>query len=336
MRPREAQHSEPEAVFFDAVVKCCTYVPYLHNFLVGRILFDADAAAQSGRATVQKRIAEAIGVTPLGLAPSPVYSLIYRSGVDAFGRSRALRCPHYISDSGRCGIWRNRNSICATWFCKHVRGHLGYRFWRDGLQRLLQAVEMDLARWCVLELEFGDESLRLLVANGDWGFEAGTVSGDSIDNRVDQRARASTWGKWHGREQEFYRRCGELVSQMDWTDVLAVCGAEALGYARLTQEAYHQLRSDAIPTKLRAGPFYVAHTSEAVLRVNTYSPYDPLDVPETVMQLLRYFDGRPTADALAAIADKRGVSLDAALVRKMTDFKLLVDPEGPIDTRQRT
>jgi hypothetical protein len=69
-------------------------------------------------------------------------------------------------------------------------------------------------------------------------------------------------------------------------------------------------------------------------RVKTYSDFDPLDVPNAVMELLQYFDGRPVVDALAAIADERGVSLDAALVRKMVDFKLLAPPEIPVTTRE--
>jgi hypothetical protein len=330
MRPREGQESGAAAYFFDPVVKCCTYVPTLPNFLVGRILSDTDTAAQYGRATVQKRIADAVGVTPLGLAPPPVHSLLYRSSTEAFGRSRTLRCPHYIEDSGFCGIWRNRNAVCATWFCKHVRGNVGYTFWRDSLQRVLQATEADLARWCALELRLGDDALRLLVASGDWTFEAGTVTGDSLDNRVDQKAHARIWGEWHGRQHEFFSRCGELVSPLAWADVLAICGAEARGYARLTEEAYGRLTADDIPSHLRAGPFHVAQMRESMTRVSTYSIYDPLDVPDTVMQLLQYFDGRPTADALAAIAEERGVSLDPALVRKMVDFELLVRPEMQI------
>jgi hypothetical protein len=42
-----------------------------------------------------------------------------------------------------------------------------------------------------------------------------------------------------------------------------------------------------------------------------------------LLELLPYFDGRPTKDVLAAIEDERGVSLDPALVRKMVDFGLL-------------
>jgi hypothetical protein len=52
------------------------------------------------------------------------------------------------------------------------------------------------------------------------------------------------------------------------------------------------------------------------------------------MELLQYFDGRPVVDALAAIADERGVRLDSALIRKMVDFKLLVPPETLVSTRE--
>jgi hypothetical protein len=316
-----------QSYFFDPVIKCCTWVPNLQNFLVGRILSDADPAAQFGRATVEKRIADGIGVSPLGLAPSPVFSLMYQNSSQSFGRSRTLSCPHYIKDGGRCGIWRNRNSVCTTWFCKHVRGQVGFTFWRDSLHPVLQTVERALARWCLLELKFDHEALRHLVGTDDWANEAETVTGASLDNRVDRNAYARIWGKWLGREQEFFARCAELVSPLSWADALAIAGPQAQVYARLTQEAYGQLISDEVPSTLKVGPFHLVQIENAMTRVNTYSVYDPLDVPQAVMELLRYFDGRPTERTLAAIADERGVSLDPALVRKLVDFKLLV-PAG--------
>jgi hypothetical protein len=334
MCAREGQESASASYFFDPVVRCCSYVPDLHNFLVGRILSDTDPAAQHGRATVEKRIADSVGVTPLGLKQPPVYALLYGSSSEAFGRSRALRCPHYLEEGNRCGIWRNRESTCATWFCKHVRGDLGYRFWRGMLHHLLRAVETDLARWCVLELQLGDDALRHAVASGDWTSEAEAITVDSLDNRVDRKAYARAWGEWRGREQEFFCRCGELVRPLAWTDVLAICGPNTRAYARLTQEAYRRLTSDDIPSNLSVGRFEVLQVQRAVTRVNTYNDFDPLDVPNTMMELLRYFDGRPVAEALAAIADERGVSLDAALIRKMVDFKLLVPPQMPVPTRE--
>jgi hypothetical protein len=321
------QGSGAESCFFDPVIKCCTWVPTLQNFLVGRILSDTEPDAQFGRASVERRIAQGIGVSPLGLAQPPVFSLLYKNSSDFFGRSRSLSCPHFIEEGGRCGVWRNRNSTCATWFCKHTRGHVGFAFWRDGLHRLLQTVELALARWCLLELQVSAETLRHLAAREDWSQEAGAVTGDVLDNRVDRKAYVRIWGEWLGREHEFFGRCAELVSPLSWADVLALSGPEARAYARLTQEAYSRLVSEEVPSTLKVGSFHLVQIENAITRVSTYSDYDPIDIPQTVMELLRYFDGRPTEQALAVIAEERGVRLDPALVRKMVDFKLLVAPE---------
>lgn len=319
--------SGAQAYFFDPNVKCCTWVPNLQNFLVGSILADTDPGAQFGRATVEKRIADGIGVSPLGLAQPAVFSLLYKNSSDSFGRSRSLICPHYIQEGGRCGVWRHRNSTCATWFCKHTRGQVGFAFWRDSLHRLLQIVERGLARWCLLELEVSVESLRRLVGSENWEWEAETVTGDLLDNRLDRMAYLRAWGGWFGREREFFGRCAELVNPLSWGKALDICGPEARVYARLTREAYNRMTSDEIPSTLKVGSFHLVQIENAMTRVSTYSDYDPLDIPQAVMELLHYFDGRTTEEALAAIAGERGVRLDPALVRKMVDFKLLVPPE---------
>jgi hypothetical protein len=312
--------------YFDPVIKCCTYIPELPNFLVGRILSDDDPAAQFGRATVEKRIKDGFAVTPLGLAQPPVFSLLYRSSEQSFGRSSTLRCPHYIEDGGRCGVWRNRDSTCATWFCKHVRGNVGYTFWRESLHRLLLVVERDLARWCVLEMHPSNDLLEQLVASASWTSAAERVTGESLDSKVNQETYARLWGEWCARESEFFLRCAQLVSPLSWAEVLAIAGPEARAYAHLTKQAYNRLISDDVPPALNAGSIQLVQIQHEMTRVNTYNSYDPLDVPRIVMEVLHYFDGRPTEDALASIADERGIRLDLDLVRKMVDFGLLVQP----------
>ena len=61
--------------------------------------------------------------------------------------------------------------------------------------------------------------------------------------------------------------------------------------------------------------------------MSSYSDYDPLELPSAVMELLPFFDGRPTAEALAEIEAERGVRLEPALVRKLIDFQVLVVPD---------
>jgi hypothetical protein len=73
----------------------------------------------------------------------------------------------------------------------------------------------------------------------------------------------------------------------------------------------------------------LALMTRATTRVSTYSGYDPLDVPNQVMELLPYFDGRPTEDVLAAIASERGIRLEPGLVRKLVDFMVLVPAKTP-------
>lgn len=319
----------PDVVLFNPSTKCCTYVPTLPNYLVGRILADTDPAAEFGRVTVETRIAEGVGVSPVGVVKPPEFSVLYNASTDAFGRARALRCPHYIEDGGRCGIWAHRYSVCATWFCKKVRGQVGDRFW-NGMLELLGAVEVDLARWCVLELSIGDEAMSHLIGTSGWSDLAPEdVTAASLDRRADPAVQARLWGAWHGREREFYRRCAELVEPLSWPDVLGVCGPGVRAQAKLTRSAYEKLIATDIAPALTAGPLEIVWRRGGTMRVTTYNSYDPLDIPEVLFETLRYFDGRPTADALTSITEETGVRLETDLVRKLSDFGLLV----PADTK---
>lgn len=316
-----------KGTFFDPAIKCCTYLPTLYNFLVGRILTDEDPSRRQGRDTVAVRLARGIGVSPLGLMPTPTWALLYGNSRNSFGKAKSLKCPHYLAESGRCGVWANRESTCFTWFCKHVRGNTGFQFWRDGLHQLLQAVEIDLARWCLLEIGVSPEMRAHAMDAKAWKGEAETATGAALDNEPDVEAYAKSWGEWRGRETEFYIRCADLVDRLSWRDVLAICGPDVRAHALAAQEAYRRLKSEDLPTPVKAGGFQIVSLGRETVRLNTYSEYDPIDVPRVVLDLLAQFDGRPTADVLLAIAEEYGVALEPDLVRKMADFDLLVSPE---------
>lgn len=327
MVPTQQQRDAREH-YFSPAIKCCTYIPTLRNFLVGRILADNGPASQHGRLTVLDRIAQGVGVSPLGLTQSPVFNLLYeRASLSTFGCNRTLVCPHYIADSGRCGIWRHRESTCATWFCKHVRGDVGFSFWRRSLQQLLVAIEEELCRWCVVELDFDDDTLRHLFTAARWNTEGDSLSVESLDNRVERDSYKQLWGKWTDREEEFFLACAHLIDPLTWQDVLRICGPEVRALARLTQEAYGQLTTETPLPPLKVGGLQLVQITHEAARVITYSEYDPVDIPRALLELLHYFDGRPTEEALEAIESEKGLRLDPALVRKLSDFALLV-PQG--------
>jgi hypothetical protein len=309
--------------FFNPETKCCTYVPVLPNFLVGRILEDADPAFATGRATVEERLRSGVAVTPLGIGQPPAFALMYKqSSTTLFGQSRSLRCPHYLEDGGHCGVWEHRAAICCTWFCKHVRGAVGYGFWTV-LHRLLGAVENMLARWCVLQLDPGVTALGRLFPQPRPG-ERTHIDPRALDGQVDPVAFRSLWGRWAGREEHFYRECAHEVKPLTWEQVSAIGGPEISLYSKLVQDAHRQLRARELPPALQVGSFQVLKMGPESGCVSAYSTQDPLELPRALLDALPAFDGRPIQDALDAIEAEKNIKIHPGLVRKLVDFQILV------------
>jgi hypothetical protein len=331
MLPAPGPPAAPSALFFEPETKCCTYVPALPNFLVGAILDDDDPALAAGRASVEKRIADRVGVSPLGLQAPPVHRLLYRTGGEGvFGRARALRCPHYVAEAGgACGIWRHRNSVCSTWFCKYSRGATGQGFWQ-ALDQLLATVERELARWCLLRLGVGAPVLgRLLPRGTDRDLSGPPLDGAAVDGRVDNAGYRALWGGWQGREAELYRAAGRLAAGLGWDDVVRLGGASVQAHARIVEGLHRALGVDAIPDRLVVGALRTVALGRSRVRLTTYSAYDPLDVPRVLLEALDCFDGRPTREALRRIRQERHIDVQPDLVRRLVDFGVLVPVDRP-------
>jgi hypothetical protein len=61
-------------------------------------------------------------------------------------------------------------------------------------------------------------------------------------------------------------------------------------------------------------------------RVVSYSHYDPVRLPATLISVLPSFDGRPVEQVLEAIAAEAQITLDRELVRMLVDFEVLAPP----------
>jgi len=321
----------PGAESFNPATKCCTYLPVLPNYLVGGILADTSPEGAAGRASVEARIARRIAVTPLGLSRPAVPDLLYQFGsVRGFGHSLAMRCPHYLEEGGRCGIWQHRNAVCATWFCKHDRGEAGAAFWQR-VQELLSTLERDLARWCLVELGVGHAALARLFPLSERshrpdGFQ---LSAPDLDDASDPGLHAELWGEWLGREVEMFRASARLMEGADVVEVLRRSGPDARIRVELVRAAWQRLNDDRLPMSLRAGPLRVIRVDGRTCRLTTYSGLDPVEVPRDLFDALSYFEGRSTEDARAAMSREGGLTLSTSLIRKMVDFGVLVSSDEP-------
>jgi Fe-S-cluster containining protein len=301
--------------------KCCTYLPVLPNFIIGRIL-NHEADAGQGVASIRQRIAQQVAVTPLGLMQLPSYALMYEAlSKGGFGRSIALLCPHYDStEGGRCSIWAHRNSVCTTWFCKHTRGKVGATFW-DALKALLEAVERDLA--VHLALAGGipprvvEECSRMSPAHLREQYFL------EVSKDCDSWSSRERWVAWYGRQEAFFRHCGDAVDGMSWTDVRGVCGPRLGMLSGVVKDAYDALVSKDLPIALRVAKLTLLPDGPTTSSVSTYRALDTLSLDNDLIQVLRYFDGRPHAAVVAEIEEKEDLSLDEPLLRLLLDYDIL-------------
>jgi hypothetical protein len=284
-----------ETEYFNPRLKCCTFVPVLPNYLVGRILRDHARSSARGRASVVARIAAGVAVTPLGLG-----RVTAQETPDAvFGLDESFLCPHFVRDDGTCGIWRHRDAVCATFFCKMVRGAVGASFWR-ALRQLLDATEQMLAWQCAEQL----------------GVEV-TVTGTS--------APTATWGSWAGREHALYEEAAGLVERLSWREILERAGPDVRLHAEHVREAHARLRAPAIPAgPLRRSPFIATDVGASAVRVTTYSGMDPLTLPRALFDVLGDFEGRTAASAIAAIEAEQGLTIEPDVVGRLIDFQVLL------------
>ncbi len=316
---------------FDPDVKCCTFTPVLHNYLAGFLLTDDDPSLDAGRASVLRRVESGENVTPLGIGRSPrdQMALEHAGPSDAFGRHPDLRCPHYLLESGMCGIWKYREATCATWFCKHLRGSVGFRFWRRSLQ-LISAIENQLSAWCMVELEPGETSIvRTFAPIEGQAVRSDVFSEGAFDGRPSEAAQRANWGAWHGREREYFERCASLVAELSWSDVRDIGGLNMSICERLVRDGYRDLVTESLPDRLRLADMHVLGSSDAAVRLVTYSKFDPLDVPRPVVDALHYFDGRPTGEAIGAAEKQVGQELDPLVFVRLADFGILEDVSEP-------
>lgn len=312
--------------YFDPKVRCCSYVPELPNFLIGRILMEKDLKNVPGRDKLIKRLDEKLHATPLGLGSGKLYSLIYDNSNRAFGTSFHLRCPYYIEEGDLCGIWKHRNSVCSTWFCKHERGNEGARFW-EAVKRLLNTIEYNLAYVCLKELKMDNsaifELLALKEAKGPDNPARYLVTSE-LDNKTDEMKYRQLWGNYADREIEFYIKCAEYANKLKWKDVMDLCGPEVSLMVPLVKEAFLRLKTTELPDFLESAQVKISQITDEEVLIETYSEYNPISLPPSIFEILSGFDGRSTKDVLRSLLKEKKLDVDEEFIRVLVDYHILI------------
>jgi hypothetical protein len=307
----EDARTEASPGFFRPDIKCCSYHPTLPNYLVGAALRDTSTAGEEGRSRLRAKVAARVGVTMTWLAAPRKYLVLYDAARESsFGRSDSLLCPYFERATGGCTVWPYRESICATFFCKHASGATGQAFW-VALKRYLAHVEVTLARYAATSLRGTAPPAELPRMK---------LTRDDLEDRAPADADyALLWGGWAGREEAFYVECARLVQELGREELARVVddagGRELL--AELT------LRLEAVTTPTLAPRLVLNKDLRRVpapggMQVTTYSTYDPLFLTQDLYDALALFTAEESVtDALARLARDHDVELPTALLLEM-------------------
>jgi Fe-S-cluster containining protein len=103
--------------------KCCTYRPFIANFLVGGF---------SSSGVLSEHLLKEWDFLIVGLAPNLIYrNQFLKKGKWGFGTESSLLCSFYHKGSGGCRIWSSRPAVCRTFFCKSSYQETGAFYWKS-------------------------------------------------------------------------------------------------------------------------------------------------------------------------------------------------------------
>ncbi len=281
-----------------------------------------------GRSSVVARIGRHDAVTPVGLGWPHAQGELYKDSQAHFGRHEGLRCPHFVTteQGGRCGIWRDRNATCATWFCKHDRGEAGRRVWM-AIRDLLGTVDGQLAWHALDALGISEERRERLVPR------AGLLRGyDLVDGHRGPPKiadRKAVWGRWYGRETAFYEACAQLVDGYSWDDIRRIVGRTLDAPLAAVTEAIRALRPRPLPTAPVQGKLTRHEHTDGKTLVSGYSTYDSLVLSTEQSDALNLFDGAPLPLVRHRLQEI-GLTIDDATLQQWLDAELLLPSK---DTR---
>jgi len=316
--------------WYKSSAKCCTYWPALPNYTVGGILNDASAEGQLSRHPLTA-YATSVEANPRGVNVPFDYQVSYLHYRDQFGQSGRLLCPYYTSEatgvegSGGCQIWRHRPAVCMTFFCKISSGPLGQRFWSEA-KRLLLAIEERLPVWCAKELGIAPAGLLTPLSQPD------RLSREPANRQTSSTnpkpVPAESWGPWRNREVEFFINCERLVASLSWPEVVAICGAEVGALGSVVHSTSVEMLSQDMPARMSLGPMQLLGTTPRGVMVSTYRTTDPRELDRRLLACLLEVDNA-TAEEITNIAAQRyGISLDNALIRRLAEFGILRGSPG--------
>lgn len=206
---------------YEEKLKCCTFHPFLPNYLVGQILLDQKKNPSFVSEVMKHKISTREYVLPLGMVAPVSYQVDFnKNKAEEFGKRSDWLCPYYDKIQDRCGIWRNRGSVCTSFYCKSSKGIKGKRFWNEALD-YLSYVEMALAEEALVNLDFSPRQISDLL--GYINRHQGTKLELKSDSLELKKVKA-LWNGYFEDQEGFFIKTLEIVKSLSKSQMTELMG----------------------------------------------------------------------------------------------------------------
>jgi len=293
---------------YHANTKCCSYQPGHVNYLVGGLL--AEGKMPEGAARMRERIKRKLG-EPYGVSSPPDLRAKYESMESGNIKvNEHLRCEFYNnSGAGSCGIWFYRDAVCSMFFCKHEHGADGKDFWAKA-KEYLEFAEDQLSRYAAYRID------------PDLYYRAeARLQDEELEQTYEEM-----WGDFVGDEENFYRKCFEIVSALNVNEFQRIMGLEGMILLDELEQCFRKLgpmqKSHALILSKQT------HTMEldaSTVAVSGHSNADYLTLSRREWDALKSLSLKESRKAaLARIKSQFSVDFSAERIEQLQRFRILI------------
>jgi Fe-S-cluster containining protein len=303
--------------------------PIIRSFqiiLVGGILSDPDPGLDEGRRRIRERIEKRVAVTPQALYFPKRYRLMHKYGMpQSFGRSSTMLCPYYVKENGLCSIWKFRDAMCSTYFCKTVAGNEGQKFWKV-LRTYINHAEGSLCLYPLYKMNWDIEST--------WDYyndlESATLQPEDLDETApSEESYQKMWRDWVGREEEFYRESYRIVSELTRDEFNRIAGITGNVILSWLKEKYNDVMNPKIPPVLFKYPQLLAIPMTDGESYSVRTDVGFFTIMTALREILNYFDGvRTTEEIKKIVLEEYQDELSDELIQSMYFNHLVLPMSG--------
>lgn len=195
-------------------LKCCTFWPFIPNYVVGQILLSKEAKYQEAQQVILNHIQKRHWNLPIGLVAPGDYQMSFKKNKKkVFGQDSDFLCPYYSKKNNNCGLWLYRGSVCTSFFCESSYGKSGHEFWHL-FENYFSYLEMGLSQEVLVYKDFSPrdvtDQLDFLMVQEKIKFSAGRYK--------------KIWKHFHGQEKDFYIQAARFVDEMPTSQVKEILG----------------------------------------------------------------------------------------------------------------